>query len=144
MERFKAPDGQIHAYESDGSQVDMIAAALEAGWPRLSAGEYAVLINPAPSPEAIQARYVAAVQKLVDDLARAWGYDDAKSAVTYAEEPAVPRFQAEGQAIRAWRSLAWERLYAVQAEVQAQLRPVPTLEELLALLPESPARPSGA
>lgn len=80
-------------------------------------------------------RAVVAVQKHMDDAARARGYDDIKSAVTYADEPAVPRFQAEGMAFRAWRSLCWAKCYVVQADVESGSREMPTAEELIAELP---------
>ncbi len=35
------------------------------------------------------------------------GYNSMDEAVSYAEEPAVPRYQAEGRALRAWRSRLW-------------------------------------
>lgn len=80
----------------------------------------------------------AAVQTLLDDAARVYGYDDIKSAVTYAEEPEVPKFQNEGRAFRRWRSAAWDRCYALLAEVLAGERPEPTVPELLAMLPTLP------
>lgn len=78
----------------------------------------------------------AVVQNLMDVKARAMGYDNIGSAITYAEEPAVAKFQSEGQALRAWRSLVWAACYAVLDDVKAGKRAVPTDAELLALLPE--------
>lgn len=77
-----------------------------------------------------------AVQRFLDATARAQGYDDIRSAVTYADEPAVPKFHAEGQAFRAWRSLVWARCYEVLDEVKSGARPVPTESELISLLPD--------
>jgi hypothetical protein len=96
---------------------------------------------PEPTPEEIRAALAAAVQANLDGLARSWGYDGIASAVTYAGEPAVPRFAAEGAALRAWRSQVWAACYEVLAEVQAETRPIPTEEELLGDLPAAPARP---
>lgn len=75
------------------------------------------------------------VQAHLDAAAKAAGYDNIYTAVTYADEPAVPRFQAEGQAFRAWRSLVWDAANAIRADVEAGTRPVPTAAELLAELP---------
>lgn len=88
----------------------------------------------AETPEAIKARLTNDVQRYLDDTARSSGYDDIKSAVTYADEPAVTKFQIEGQAFRAWRSHIWEACYQLLAEVEAGTRPVPTKAELLAEL----------
>ena len=75
------------------------------------------------------------VQAHLDAAAKAAGYDNIYTAVTYADEPAVPRFQAEGQAFRAWRSLVWDAANAIRAAVEDGTRPVPTAAELLAELP---------
>lgn len=77
---------------------------------------------------------VAAVQARLDAQAQAWGYDSIFTACTYAEEPSVPRFQAEGRALRAWRSATWAAANAAAATAQ-------TVEELLAALPVAPTRP---
>jgi len=76
---------------------------------------------------------IQAVQARLDTHAQSWGYDNIFTACTYADEPAVPQFQAEGQALRAWRSATWAVCYA-HADA-------PSLDALLALLPAPPARP---
>lgn len=73
------------------------------------------------------------LQSVMDEAARALGYDDIKTAITYADEPAVPKFQAEGQALRAWRSLVWAACYAHPAMTGAA--PIPTPDEAEALMP---------
>lgn len=90
---------------------------------------------PEPTPEEIEAAKVALVQEHMDAAARALRYDDIKTACTYADEPSVPKFQAEGLAFRVWRSQVWAACYAILADVQSGLRGVPTDSELLAELP---------
>lgn len=87
------------------------------------------------SAEELRAWRVAAVQRHMDVAAQSLGYDDIQAAVTYADEPAVPRFQAEGQAFRAWRSRVWEHCYQVLDDVQSGVRAIPGEPELLAELP---------
>ncbi|KAA8555061.1 hypothetical protein [Pseudomonas marginalis] len=77
-----------------------------------------------------------AIQEHLDNAAKALGYDDIKAAVTYAEEPSVPKFQAEGQALRAWRSLVWAYGYDLLAQFQAGIVELPTQDELIAGLPK--------
>lgn len=93
---------------------------------------------PPPTPEQIEAELGARVQAHLDEAAKARGYDNIFTAVTYADEPAVARFQADGKALRAWRSKVWEMCYQVLAQVQAGKRPVPSAAELLAALPPAP------
>lgn len=91
--------------------------------------------RPPPTEAEIVAELTRAVQDHLDAGAQAAGYDDIKSAVTYADEPAVPRFQLEGQAFRAWRSLCWSACYAIMAEVKSGARSIPTATELISELP---------
>lgn len=132
--------------------------------PRVPAGMRAVLVDrswtlepipaPAPSPEPTPAPAPAppatpapptfeerlaalrnVVQQYMDGIARAYGYDDMRTAVTYAEEPAVAKFQLEGRALRAWRSEVWQACYDLLERVQAGQAPEPTAEQLADLLP---------
>lgn len=92
--------------------------------------------TPPPTIEQIVAGITNAVQAHMDTAAHDRGYDDIKSAVTYADEPAVPKFQAEGQAFRAWRSMCWAKCYELLDEFQAGTRPLMTADEVIAALPE--------
>lgn len=77
----------------------------------------------------------AAIQEHLDEAAKVLGYDDIKSAATYAEEPAVRKFQDEGRALRAWRSLVWEYGYKQIDEVRSGARDLPSTEQLIKELP---------
>lgn len=96
--------------------------------------------------EALVKHYDGVVQKRLDDIARSFGYGDPNRpevspilhAISYAEEPAVPRFQNEGRALRAWRSLVWVTAAGILNAVKAGERAIPTEAELLAELPEAP------
>lgn len=81
-----------------------------------------------------QAQGIAAIQAHLDSVAQSWGYDDIRSACTYADEPAVPRFQDEGRALRAWRSLVWAAAW--------QHTDAASVDDILAALPPPPARPA--
>lgn len=95
----------------------------------------ALVDPPAPAAEQVQTAKVALVQEHMDRAARALRYDSIANAITYAEEPAVPKFQAEGRAFRAWRSLVWAKCYEILDQVLAGDRQVPSDEELVAQLP---------
>jgi hypothetical protein len=45
-------------------------------------------------------------------------------------------YQAEGQSFVAWRAAVWAHVYQVKADVEAELRTQPTIEELIAELPQ--------
>ncbi|WP_052190901.1 hypothetical protein [Chitinibacter sp. ZOR0017] len=79
--------------------------------------------------------YSRAVQERLDSVAVEHGYDDIKTAVSYAEEPAVPKFQHDGKAFRAWRSLVWAYVYEQLDLVLSGKRQKPTVEQLLIELP---------
>lgn len=78
------------------------------------------------------------IQDHMDAAAHARGYDSIATAVSYAEEPAVPRFQDDGKAFRAWRSRVWAYAYQELAKVKAGEREIPTLDAFLAELPALP------
>lgn len=102
---------------------------------RLSDEEIEARVNPPLTEEQLRELFSVAIQSHMDQTAQAAGYDDIKAAVTYADEPAVPRFQAEGQAFRAWRSRCWAYGYEQLAKVKAGDRPQPTIEQFLEELP---------
>lgn len=116
---YELADGEI---AFDGYATDAELAATFPG--------YAV-----KAQERLQRKLVAAVQKHMDEAARARGYDNIFSASTYADESAVPKFQTEGQAYREWRSLVWAYCYAQMDAVLAGERATPTTAELIAELP---------
>lgn len=89
----------------------------------------------APTWEQQKLEFTTAVQRLLDDTAKNAGYDDIKTAISYADEPAVARFQADGIAFRAWRSRVWEKCHEQLALAEAAYPDVPTVAELLAELP---------
>ena len=114
-----------HAALIEGQSLGKLIVADESGYPILQD-------PPPPTPEQIMSRLEARVQQWLDEQAQTLGYDDIKSAVTYAEEPAVLKFQQEGQAMRRLRSLVWARCYEILNAVQAGQRSIPTEDELIA------------
>jgi hypothetical protein len=131
MKYYKHPEtGEVFAYENEQERQAWGAPELVEMTPK----EIDAHLNPPPTAEQIMQRLEARVQSWLDEQARALGYDDIKSAVTYADEPAVPRFQQEGQALRRLRSLVWARCYEILSAVQAGQRSIPSEEELIAEL----------
>ena len=88
------------------------------------------------TPEQVQKAFEDAIQLHMDNTARTFGYDDIKSAVTYAEEPAVPKFQLEGRGFRAWRSMVWVYAYEQLQRVNNGEREQPTIADFILELPE--------
>lgn len=103
------------------------------GWEKLAKAPE--IEAPQESPESVAARYEAAVQSVLDGAAKARGYDSLFTAISYAEEPAVPRFQADGQAFRRWRSLVWDYAHTELDAVLAGEKPQPDIDSFLASLP---------
>lgn len=93
---------------------------------------------PAPAPITFDERLASLrthVQEYMDSMARSLGYDDIKTAVTYADEPSVPKFQNEGRALRAWRSSVWFTCYELLDRVKAGEASEPSEKTLTGLLP---------
>ncbi len=89
---------------------------------------------------ALSGTFEQAIQAHLDTAARARGYDSIATAVSYAEEPAVPKFQEDGKAFRAWRSFVWAYAYQELARVKAGEREIPSVDSFLAELPALPAQ----
>ena len=94
-----------------------------------------VTVDPQPSFEEKKKQLTSAIQFFMDSKARDIGYDDLKTAITYAEEPTVPKFQAEGKALRAWRSMVWAYCYELLDKVEKAEVEEPTLDYVLSNLP---------
>lgn len=93
-----------------------------------------VTIDPAKAALAAQSRLSAAVQTHLDATARARSYNSALSCVSYVDST-VAQYRTEATAMRDWRDAVWQRCYELLAEVQAGQRPIPSEQELIALLP---------
>lgn len=93
-----------------------------------------------PTEEEVVAGFMTTVQRHMDAKAVEFGYDHLIAVISYAEESTVPRYQAEGRAFRAWRSLVWQHCENVFAAVKAGTRAAPSEAELLAELPAAPVK----
>ena len=65
---------------------------------------------PAPSRDDQISSLGAAVERHLNAVARSYEFKGIDDAITYVDEPSVPKFQEQGRAFRAWRSVvraAW-------------------------------------
>jgi hypothetical protein len=75
------------------------------------------------------------VEALLDRTAQERKYSNRLSICGYVNSP-NEKWKAEAEAFIAWRDLElWPTCYGIMNAVQAQQRPVPTADELLAELP---------
>lgn len=95
-----------------------------------------VATSPELTWEQRKVEMVAVVQAYMDQEARSAGYDDLKNAISYADEPAVPRFQIQGQAFRTWRSVCWAYCYEQFDAVEQKKREVFYPQDLISELPK--------
>lgn len=88
-----------------------------------------------PTEEEIQKMLTDGVQAYMDTTAQTRGYDNIHTACSYANSTDEV-FKAEGTACLAWRDSVWRKCYNILDEVKTGIRPIPTLEEVIAELPE--------
>lgn len=138
MKLVKTDDGQIFGpFQTAEALIDrIIADGLEFPFTTLQNPKIVDAPDGYESPPPIPTvkDYTDAVQKQLDDEARARNYDSILSACSYATST-NPRFSAEGQACVAWRDAVWAECYTILGLVQAGQRTPPTIPELLAALP---------
>ena len=79
---------------------------------------------------------IRAVEDKLNEEAQNLGYNSIYTAVSYADEPAVLKFQTEGQALRAWRSLVWEYCFQLLEDYDAGIIEQPTIGEILSGIPQ--------
>lgn len=102
-----------------------------------ASGAPMLIDRPAETHAQASVRLSRVVRKHVDGVAQSLGYSDMISAVSYADEPAVPKFQVQGAALRAWRSRVWASVSAAFAAVAiTPPSTMPTAAQLIASLPE--------
>jgi hypothetical protein len=82
--------------------------------------------------------YISNIQNVMDIKAKEYGYDNIFTAVTYAEEPIIPKFQIEGTAFREWRSLVWATCYSILDDYQNGEIQEPSVEDIISQLPVFP------
>lgn len=87
-----------------------------------------------------------AIQKAMDEHAKSWMYDDAKSASDYANItnpnniPRVEQFKQEGILMSNWRAECWDYAIGLLEEWQAG-GAQPTIDEIVAGMPAKPVKP---
>lgn len=125
----------VLAYKNTSNEVLILDEGVipPSGYMRISDKEASQLTG--PSSEQIVSAYTAHIQKRLDTFAKTRGYDSALSCCTYATST-VAKFAAEGQYMVEARDLTWAQAYEILADVESGLRPMPTLQELDAELPE--------
>ena len=105
----------------------------------VEAGRAEIVPPPEPTMEEVmksaQTQFTNAIQARLDAFARTRNYDGILSATTYATSTNT-QFKGEGQYAVEARDATWAAGYAILGDVLAGKRPMPTLEEVLAELPE--------
>ena len=98
-----------------------------------------LVINPpsiyTPTVEEIQKQLTDGVQAHMDKKAQERGYDNIHTACSYVYST-DEIFAREGKACLEWRDKVWRKCYDILALVLAGEREIPTLDELVAELPE--------
>lgn len=89
----------------------------------------------------LQSQYLEQVDKLINSKAISYGYFSIDTAVSYADEPSVPKFQIEGQALRQWRSLVYLSCYQLLTQAYEGTIEINNFNDLRALLPKFPLDP---
>lgn len=97
---------------------------------------------PPPTPAQMQALIGDAVMAKLNTLAKSWRYTNYISARSYIGDT-NPKYDLEARAIANYGSACFQVLDDLEADVLAGTATMPsTVEEVLAMLPEEPVRPT--
>lgn len=91
-------------------------------------------IPPPPTTDEIIKSFTDAIQARLDTFTQTRGYDGILSACTYGTST-NQKFAAEGAYCVSARDATWAKCYEILSDVQAEVRPMPTLDEIVAELP---------
>lgn len=130
MPYFKDPQDKVHWLDSAEFAHILPAGAVEI------TNEQADLLR-APPPETAEqiiARLEGALDRHLDAVANSYRYESIRTMVTYATSE-HPTFGAEGRAAVKFRDAVYAYGIQVIADVQAEIRAIPTEAELIAELP---------
>lgn len=78
-------------------------------------GTIAPYAAPVETVEQKQAKLKLGITIALDVKAKSLAFESFAEAMTYVDEPVVPLYQQQAQALRAWRSLCWARYDEVVA-----------------------------
>ena len=81
------------------------------------------------------ASYEMAAQNILESVAVTWGYSSMLAAVSYVSSTNA-HYKADAEALVAWRDSYWAEVYTLESGGLPD-----TVEDFLALLPESPSKP---
>ena len=128
MPHFKDTNGKLHFIEDL-----QYSYLLPSGSVEITEEEVQIIL--APTPEEIENSYINAIQSFMDSKAQEKNYDNIKSAALRAALPDSP-FHNEGLAAGTWMDNCWALSYQILAEVKVGTRQMPTVEELINMMPE--------
>lgn len=106
---------------------------------KLSAMDYAEIVGGAMdlaalSKQQIQQYFEDAIEAYMTSVVQTRNYRDIHTAASYVNST-NEKFAKEGAACNKWRDDVWDKCYAILGDVENGLRPIPTLEEVIAELP---------
>jgi hypothetical protein len=118
---------QHHIDLINGQASGKLIQADETGYPRL-------VDRPAPTTQQLIEQYTRSIQKRLDNFAKTKGYDSLLSACSYATS-SVLAFSSEGQYCVNARDATWNKCYEILEQVNTNIIPLPSLEEIISQLP---------
>jgi len=91
--------------------------------------------RPVKNKDQISSIYKKAAQFNLDSVAKSWGYESIVMALSYLNST-NKQYKADAKALNEWRDNYWATAYTIEAGGLPA-----TVEEFVALLPESPKKP---
>ena len=88
-----------------------------------------------PTEEEIQAQLEQGIEAWMNTVVAERHYDSIDTCIARYTDSPNPKYAQEAKAVKDWNTLVWDKCWEILAEVKANTRPIPTLEEVIAELP---------
>lgn len=121
------------------AEVVKVPAPAPLPWNRVVAGGIApdnseTWVQQPMSPADIRHECKWKIQERLDNFAKTKGYDSMLAATSYTAST-TPGYAAEGRAAMNQRDATWKKYFEILADVDASVRPMPSLTQLMSELP---------
>ena len=89
-----------------------------------------------PTEEEIQTQLEQGIEAWMNTVVAERHYNSIDTCIARYTDSPNSKYAQEAKAVKDWNTAVWDKYWGILAEVKADTRPIPTLEEVIAELPK--------